>query len=235
MKGVIAILAAIALVCGFAVANPPLDEPKQYEQFCERQLVSGTGYIDVATSIVDKKIALEYYDMMSGDGAIEMDAVHVYSQEPNRLERPIPNYNASDCTENATVDAKLNFFENTKLTYDSDKAPLQGGKFVNSKSFYGGIGANIQEMFSVNQMEKDQTVFFGSTNNSSITHTVGLNTLNSFNGTWGTDSSMHKIFYKDIKSHELFSGDFEVQKEIKFHEAPIPEDKYPCPCAGVDC
>jgi hypothetical protein len=168
--------------------------------------------------------------MMSGDGAIEMDAVHVYSQEPNQLIRPLPNN--SDCGNDS--DQALNFFENTKLTYDGE-TPLQGGKFVNSKAFYGGIGANIQEMFSVNQMEKDQTVFFGSTTNSSITHTVGLNTLNSFNGTWGTDSSMHKIFYKDIKSHELFSGDFEVQKEIKFHEAPIPEDKFPCPCAGVDC
>jgi hypothetical protein len=230
MKGVIGILVALALVCGLAMANPPIDEPKQYEQFCERQLVSGTGYIDVATSVVDKKIALEYYDMMSGDGAIEMDAVHVYSQEPNQLVRPLPNN--SDCGNDS--DQKLNFFENTKLTYDGE-TPLQGGKFVNSKAFYGGIGANIQEMFSVNQMEKDQTVFFGSTTNSSITHTVGLNTLNSFNGTWGTDSSMHKIFYKDIKSHELFSGDFEVQKEIKFHEAPIPEDKFPCPCAGVDC
>lgn len=230
MKGVIGILVALALVCGLAMANPPIEEPRQYEQFCERQLVSGTGYIDVATSVVDKKIALEYYDMMSGDGAIEMDAVHVYSQEPNKLIRPLPDN--SDCGNDSNQ--TLNFFENTKLTYDGE-TPLQGGKFVNSKAFYGGIGANIQEMFSVNQMEKDQTVFFGSTTNSSITHTVGLNTLNSFNGTWGTDSSMHKIFYKDIKSHELFSGDFEVQKEIKFHEAPIPEDKFPCPCAGVDC
>lgn len=234
MKGVIPILIALALACSPAVANPPLEEPTQYEQFCERQLVSGTGYIDIATSVVDKRIALEYYDMMSGDGAIEMDAVHVYSQEPNKLTRPVPNYNEENCTENATVPAQLNFYENTKLTYDGE-TPLQGGKFVNSKSFYGGIGANIQEMFSVNQMEKDQTVFFGSTKNSSIEHTVGLNTLNSFNGTWGTDSSMHKIFYKDIKSHELFHGDFEVQKEIKFHENPVPEDKFPCPCAGIDC
>ncbi|HOO55080.1 MAG TPA: hypothetical protein PLM24_08795 [Methanothrix sp.] len=230
MKGVIAILIALALACSLAVANPPLPQPKQYEQFCERQLVSGTGYIDVATSVVDKKIALEYYDMMSGDGAIEMDAVHVYSQEPNKLVRKLPNN--SDCGNDS--DQQLNFYENTKLTYDSEDVPLQGGKFVNSKSFYGGIGANIQEMFSVNQMEKDQTVFFGSTVNSTIEHTIGLNTLNSFNGTWGTDSSMHKIFYKDIKSHELFSGDFEVQKEIKFHENPVPDDKI-CPCLGVDC
>ncbi len=231
MKGVIAILIALALACSLAVANPPIKEPVQYEQFCERQLVSGTGYIDVATSVVDKKIALEYYDMMSGDGTIEMDAVHVYSQEPNKLVRPLPSNDNETCGEE--VDQQLNFFENTKLTYDG-ATPLQGGKFVNSKSFYGGIGANIQEMFSVNQMEKDQTVFFGSTENSTITHTVGLNTLNSFNGTWGTDSSMHKIFYKDVKSHELFSGDFEVQKEIKFHENPVAE-KLPCPCAGVDC
>ena len=234
MKGVIAILLALALACGPAVANPPLKEPIQYEQFCENVLVSGTGYIDMATSIVDKKIALEYYNMMTGDGTLEMDSTHVYSQEPNRLYRNVPNY-AYDDLENATKNVSLNFFENTKLTYDSDRAPLQGGKFVNSKAFYGGIGANIQEMFSVNQMEKDQTVFFGSTKNSTITHTVGLQTLNSFNGTWGTDASMHKIFYKDIRSHELFSGQFEVQKEIKFHENPVAEPGRVRPCAGIDC
>ncbi len=231
MKGVIAILVALALACGPAVANPPLPEPIQYEQFCENVLVSGNGYIDTAISIVDKKLALEYYNMMSGDGALEMDSTHVYSQNASQLLRKVPNY---DYGTNATKNATLNFYENTKLTYDSDRAPLQGGKFVNSKAFYGGIGANIQEMFSVNQMEKDQTVFFGSTTNSSIVHTVGLQTLNSFNGTWGTDASMHKIFYKDIKSHELFSGQFEVQKEIKFHEYPVAEPRIR-PCAGVDC
>lgn len=229
MKGVIAILVALALACSFAVANPALKEPKQYEQFCESALVSGEGYIDVATSVVDKRIALEYYDMYSGDGALEMDTTHVYSQEPNQLKRMLPNN--SDCGN--TSEQAVNFFENTKLTYDGE-TPLQGGKFINSKAFYGGIGANIQEMFSVNTMEKDQTVFFGSTENSTIEHTIGLNTLNSFNGTWGTDSSMHKIFYKDIKSHELFSGSFEVSKEIKFHENPVAEDRI-CPCAGVDC
>ena len=231
MKGVIAILVALALACGPAVANPPLPEPIQYEQFCENVLVSGNGYIDTAISIVDKKLALEYYNMMSGDGALEMDSTHVYSQNASQLLRKVPNY---DYGTNATKNATLNFYENTKLTYDSDRAPLQGGKFVNSKAFYGGIGANIQEMFSVNQMEKDQTVFFGSTTNSSIVHTVGLQTLNSFNGTWGTDASMHKIFYKDIKSHELFSGQFEVQKEIKFHEYPVAEPRIR-PCAGIDC
>jgi hypothetical protein len=92
MKGVIAILVALALACGPAVANPPLPEPIQYEQFCENVLVSGNGYIDTAISIVDKKLALEYYNMMSGDGAFEMDSTHVYSRNASQLLRKVPNY-----------------------------------------------------------------------------------------------------------------------------------------------
>ena len=65
-------------------------------------------------------------------------------------------------------------------------------------------------------------------------HVIGLETTNSFNGTWGTDATWHKIFYKDIKAHELFSGTFEAEKTIKFHENPVPEKIRP-PCDGIDC
>ena len=54
-------------------------------------------------------------------------------------------------------------------------------------------------------------------------HLIGLETKNSFNGTWGTDAKWHKIFYKDIKAHEMFTGTFEAEKTIKFHENPVPE------------
>ena len=40
---------------------------------------------------------------------------------------------------------------------------MTGGKYLNSKAFYGGIGANVQELFSVNEMEQDETSFFAST------------------------------------------------------------------------
>jgi hypothetical protein len=126
---------------------------------------------------------------------------------------------------------------------------LTGGKYLNSKAFYGGIGADIQEIFQVNEMEKEQTTFFASTDpashitdpavaaqlrNASPTHVVGMDTKNSFNGTWGTDSKWHKIFYKDIKDHQMFTGTFEAQKLIKFHENPVPEPLV-SPCAGIDC
>ena len=99
MKGVVLVVAmlAVALIggCGTVLANPPLVPPVQYEQFCEAQKVSGTGVIDVSTSIVDKKIALEYYNTMAGDGDLELDSEHAYSQDAEKLKRTV----ASSITE----------------------------------------------------------------------------------------------------------------------------------------
>jgi hypothetical protein len=272
MKGesVTAILAAIALIgCfGIGLAMPPLVPPVQYEQFCENQKVAGTGIIDVSTSIVDKKIALEYHNVMAGDGDLELDSEHAYSQDADKLKRNLSAVNDSN-------ESSLNLYENSKLTY-SGETPLVGGKYLLSKSFYGGIGAEIQEAFSVNEMEKNQETFFVSTTPyrpgnrspgcndcspeelikmlkkagrdteevdklmrsdegiSNPAHLIGLNTQTTFNGTWGTDASWHKIFYKDIKAHEMFSGKFEADKLLKFHESPVPE-KLTAPCDGIDC
>ena len=302
MKGVafVAIVLAAAFVgfCGTGLATPPLVPPIQYEQFCENQKVSGTGVIDVSTSIIDKRIALEYYNVMAGDGDLELDSEHAYSQNADKLKRNISSVNGGN-------QSNLNLFENTKLTY-SGTTPLTGGKYLHSKEFYGGIGADVQEMFSVNQMEKDETSFFTSTTpynpvkvltdadgypilddngnpipvtdeygnpipidpvdlvkklkdagrnsvevealmksfdyskgyNPEITynpaHLIGIETKNTFNGTWGTDAKWHKIFYKDIKAHEMFTGQFEAEKTIKFHENPVPE-KLQAACDGIDC
>jgi hypothetical protein len=305
MKGVafVAIVLAAAFVgfCGTGLATPPLIPPVQYEQFCENQKVSGTGIVDVSTSIIDKKIALEYYNVMAGDGDLELDSEHAYSQNADKLKRNISSVNNGNMS-------NLNLIETTKLTY-SGATPLTGGKYLHSKSFYGGIGADIQEMFSVNQMEKDQTSFFSSTtpynpvklfrdaagqlvfdkngnpiplqvpdpggdlvpiapedlitmlkdagrNNAEVealmhsfelrpdkeswetaynpAHLIGIETKNSFNGTWGTDAKWHRIFYKDIKAHEMFTGQFEAEKTIKFHENPVPE-KLQAACDGIDC
>jgi hypothetical protein len=290
MKGV-AIAALVVLLiacCGIALANPPLVPPVQYEQFCESNKVSGTGIIDASTSIIDKKIALEYYNTMVGNGDLELDSENAYSQNADKLKRNISSVNGGE-------EANLNLYERTKMTY-SGETPLTGGKYLNSKEFYGGIGAKVQETFSVNEMEKDQTSFFVSTTpynpsgpcdpekmfcpgqypdyylqylekyypqfvpasmtpeglvkalkqagrddslvgelmGSNPAHLIGIDTKNSFNGTWGTDATWHKIFYKDIKAHELFSGKFEAEKLLKFHENPVPEVVRP-PCDGIDC
>jgi hypothetical protein len=290
MKGVIVAVALVLaqLLCFTALATPPLVPPVQYEQFCESQKVSGNGIIDVSTSIIDKKIALEYFNNMAGDGDFELDSEHAYSQNSDKLKRSISSVNNGS-------ESELNLYEKTKLTY-SGETPLVGAKFIQSKDFYGGIGAKVQETFAVNEMEKDETSFFVSTTPYNPTdpskalcddylnllatyypeeyaqymaspspkitpeelinelkeagrdtdrvaelmgnnpaHLIGIETKNSFNGTWGTDASWHKIFYKDIKAHELFSGTFEAEKTIKFHESPVPETDETTACEGIDC
>ena len=142
-------------LCGTVMANAPLVPPVQYEQFCENQKVSGTGIIDVSSSIIDKKIALEYYNAMDGDGDLELDQETAYSQNADKLMRNVCSVNGGD-------KSNLNLFQATKMTYKGE-TPLTGGKHLNSKAFYGGIGADMQEMFSVNEMEKDETAFFSST------------------------------------------------------------------------
>jgi hypothetical protein len=258
MKGVVLVIAiALMGLCGTVMANAPIVPPVQYEQFCENHKVSGTGIIDVSSSIIDKKIALEYFSTMNGDGDLELDQETAYSQNADKLMRNISTVNGGN-------KSNLNLVQATKMTYKGD-TPLTGGKLINSKAFYGGMGANVQELFSVNEMEQDETAFFSSTTpynppgmtpenligalkdagrdtdavnqlmGNNPAHLVGIETKNTFNGTWGTDATWHKIFYKDIKAHEMFTGTFEAEKTIKFHENPVPETDSQAPCEGIDC
>ena len=98
MKGAVIVVLAIALMglCGTVMANAPIVPPVQFEQFCENQKVSGTGVIDVSNSIIDKKIALEYYNTMNGDGDLELDQETAYSQDADKLERNVSSVNGGD-------------------------------------------------------------------------------------------------------------------------------------------
>lgn len=214
-----------------------LEEPVHYGQYCAKQRVSGTGVVDVSASMVDKKLALKYSNSMTGDGDIELESENAISEKASKIQRSLGNNTTS-----------LNLYEDTKLTY-SGETPLSSGKYLESMEFFGGIGARIQEAFSVDEIEMDQQTFFASTDptsnevdqnksdqlrNASSTHLVALETRNTFNGTWDTDAIWHKIFYKDVKAHEMFTGTFEAEKLIKFHENPAPEEEHNA-CRGIDC
>lgn len=214
-----------------------IPEPLQYEQYCNSQKVAGEGNVDMDTSIVDKAIALEYENALSGSGKIEFTSEHTFSENASRLQRRVGN---------KTI--PLNFHESTSILY-SGETPLAGTKRLRSDNFHGGIGAQVEEMFSVMEMEKIQTAFFASTDPTthlndydeaqrimsvSPVHLVGLDTGISFSGSWGTESIWYKILKKDIRDRQLFTGKFETEKLIKFHESPIPEPQI-APCEGIDC
>jgi hypothetical protein len=226
------------LACGLAAGTPALKEPVQDGEFCNRLKIAGTGSFEVGVSVKDRELALEYYNFMYGDGDLEMDTNTVEAQRAGRLQESAGNDSA----------VPLNLYEGTRMTY-SGKTPLVGMKYIHSNAFWGGIGAEVTETFSVTEMDREGTTFFASTNPASYlkdpkkiaemlgvspVHTVGISTRNAFNGTWETNSRMHKFFSKDVKSHERFSGKFEVEKLLKFHENPVPEQKS-FGCEGIDC
>ncbi len=229
-------LALVLLTLGLTSGTPAIQEPVQDGEFCNRLKVAGTGSFEVGVSVIDKKLALEYSNFMYGDGDLEMDSNSATAERSNRL-LGLANGRA----------VPLNLFENSRLTY-SGVTPLVGLKYIRSKEFYGGIGAEILESFQVTEMDRMSTTFFASTNPASYikdpakiaqllgvspVHTVGIETKNAFNGTWETDARMHKFFSKDVKSHERFSGKFDVDKMLKFHENPTYKQQLGC--QDIDC
>ncbi len=217
--------------------TPPITEPVQDGDFCNRLKVAGTGTFEVGVTVKDRQLALEYANFMSGDGDLEMDSNTVEAQRAAKL----PGMGNGSAV-------PLNLWESARITY-SGKTPMVGMKYIHSKAFWGGIGAKITETFSVTEMEREGSTYFASTNPASYmkdpkeiaemlkaapVHTVAVQTRNAFNGTWQTDASMHKLLSKDVKVHESFSGRFEVEKMLKFHENPAPE-KPDRGCDGIDC
>jgi PKD repeat protein len=246
---------------GTVIVLPSTKPPVQYGQFYEAQNISGTGVVDVSTSILDKSIALEFNSAMAGEGDIELDSEHAYTQNADLLKRNLSAVNGSN-------ESTLNLYGSTKLAY-SGAEPLVGGERLHSRELYGGMGASVQEIFAAREIEREQTAFFAQTlpyrplNNSAETlpgeleragrdtarvdqlmhsregvynpsQLVGIEAKAAFNGTWGTDARWHRMFYKDIAAHEMFTGKFEAEKLLKFHRYPVPE-RWHVPCEGIDC
>ena len=222
---------------GPVFVNPAIAEKVQDGDFCNKLKVTGTGAFEVGVSVKDKELALEYYSTLNGDGDLEMDSNTAEAQRA---------YKFPGMGNDSTV--PLNLWDSSKLTY-SGKTPMVGTKYINSKAFWGGIGAEVKETFSVTEMERVGNSFFASTNPASYmtdpkkiaqmlavspVHEVGIETKNAFNGTWQTDARMHKMFSKDVKVHESFTGKFDVEKRLVFREKPKPE-KRQVGCDGIDC
>lgn len=225
------------LVC-VVVRGGGIPEPEQYEQFCEAQKITGSGVVDISTSMVNKKIALVFNEAMAGEGDISLDAERAMSEKAGKLLRPVGE----------EKEMPLNFYESTKMAY-TGLTPLTAVKEIKSRKLYGGIDAFVNEAFSVSEMERESSGFLATTDVTtgfkngteaaalklkSPAMLVGIDTKNAFNGTWGTDSSWHEIFQKKILAHQRFTGKFEADKLIKLHEKVAP-GKERRGCDGIDC
>lgn len=151
--------------------------------------VSGTGAVDISRSVVNRMEDFEYYNAMSGDGSLDIG---------NGLKDVSKSENDSSA-------------RTTRLSYSGD-VPLVGLKRVEQGSLLRGTHTSVEEAFSATQIEKEQTTSIGSDNS----QLVGTDTKLSFNGTYMTSSNMHQAFSTDVSSHQIFTGNFEIDKQISF-------------------
>jgi hypothetical protein len=96
------------------------------------------------------------------------------------------------------------------------------------------MGAGIDEAFRVDLMEKNQTTYFGSTTNATQAHVVGMDTQSTFNGSMNSRERVHKMFDTKIDSDDTFSGRFDIEREVKFHQNATQVKAEPA-CEGIDC
>ena len=202
-----------------------LPEPSQYEQFCDTRTVLGSGRIDSAMSVKDRRLALQYNDAMAGDGDIELSAVQAMSEKADKLRRDVPALNQTNLS-------SMNFFESSKVDFQGD-TPLAGSKSLRSDTLAGGTGSSIEESFEAEEIEKNQSTYFGSTTNATGVPVSGMDTSSRFRGTMEAAQGVHRTLNNDIRSHSRYSGEFELERQVKLHRGASGQKD--AGCEGLDC
>ena len=211
MKKIGIVLAALVIatfMVGTAAAIQPIDDVQQPEYFKEKSCVQGTGDFMISKTIVDKAIAIEVNELISGDGNFAMDSTEILNEFAN--------------------DTGLNYEHNKMIQYTGLPNGMFGTEMYRSPKFHGGTGAMVEEYFLVEELQKIETVEIFTMANVSSNQSLVFDTCDQFKGTWGTNAEWKKPCKKDIELAQVFTGDFAVQKRLVFEEHVIP-------CGDKDC
>ncbi len=247
MKKIGIILATLVITMffvGAVAAMPAKNAPDQREKFIEESAVQGVGYIEYEKVILDKAIAVDVYEKMIGDTGLNGSFAMTISETLNEGVR----LNCSgDYTNMGTMrdpvfgddhsPVMTNFECKKMIQFEGDtlnlNAQLMGTARYNNPGFHGGMNAEVTENYFVSELQKDETVKMTTTATYNETarnwaggiketpynaNELNFDTKNAFKGQWGTDSSWKKVCSKDIKHHQFFSGDFQVDKNLIFKE-----------------
>jgi hypothetical protein len=249
MKKMGIILAALVItmffvggVAAMAANNPP----DQREKFREDSAVQGVGYIEYDKIILDKAIAVDVEEHMAGqtgeNGSFAMTITEILN-EGVRLNT------AGNCSSTCMTDPIYGDAHGPVMTNFECKKMVQfegeiliGKARYNNPGFHGGMNAQVNENYRVMELQKDETVKMTTTatydadracgdwencneNKAYNANELNFDSKNAFVGEWGTDSSWKKVCSKDIKHHQYFEGEFQVDKNLMFKE----EVTEPCP------
>ena len=209
MKKIGIVLAALVIATFMvapAAAIQPIPDVYQPEYFKEKSCAQGNGTFSVSKYILDKAIAIEIKEDITGIGEFAMDSTEILNEFAN--------------------DTGLNYEHNKMIQFE--KGFMIGDEMYSSPKFHGGTGAKVKEFFAVTEMQKIETVKIFTMANESSNMTLDFDTCDQFKGMWGTKAEWKKTCKKDIELAQMFDGDFAVQKRLLFEEHVMP-------CGDKDC
>jgi len=242
MKKIGIVLAALVIatfLIGTAAALNRIPVPKQEQYFTEKSSVQGTGMFLITKKVLDKDIAIDVEERIEGDtglnGTFAMDSKELLNESVDRCREDgemvldPDGLCGHDLTKLPTGNRynNSNYYHKKMIQFEGDL--MNGLERYASPTFHGGTGASVEEYFSVEALQKDETVRIDTTVPVGEQQVLDFDTMDVFTGMWGTQSSWKKICKKEITHSQQFIGDFAVTKNLIFAEDVIPcKDKKDC-------
>jgi uncharacterized repeat protein (TIGR01451 family) len=174
---------------------PPPSELEQPQYFKEKSAVQGTGAIFVSKTMMDKNIAVD--EIISGYGNFSMDSREILNE--------------------SVIEANGSNYEHNKMI-QFDGQVLQGWEYYGSPGFDGGAGPSVKETFNVTEFQKIETVDMSLLVQGGDKKALNFDTMDVFEGEWGTESKWMEPCEKDIEHKQLFNGSFTVHKNLLFEQ-----------------
>jgi len=209
MKKIEIVLAALVIatfLIGTAAATHQINQPDQEQYFKEDSAAQGTGYFDITKKIVDKNIAIVVEESISGftglNGTFAIQSKEILNESVNISDPEDPDYQHEK-----SIDFQA-----------GAGGSMTGFEMYASPAFHRGTGAKVKEIFDVVAMQKHETTKIKTTSNKNLSQSLNFDTQTQFTGTWGTQAEWKKICEKEILHEQVFTGDFQVKKKLKFEE-----------------
>ncbi|MCW3129972.1 MAG: hypothetical protein N2V75_07750 [Methanophagales archaeon] len=220
MKKIGIVLAALVIatfMVGTAAAMNQINQPEQEQYFTEKSAAQGTGFFDITKKIVDKDIAVVVEESISGftglNGTFAIQSKEILNESVNISDPKDPDYRHTK-----SIDFQA-----------GEGGSMTGFEMYASPAFHGGTGAKVKEIFDVIAMQKQETTTIKTTSAICQRQSLNFDTQTQFTGTWGTQAEWKKICKKEILHEQVFTGDFQVTKNLIFEEHVTK------PCLKDDC
>jgi hypothetical protein len=182
-----------------------LTPPEQPQYYCGTSTIQGKGYFSIDESIQDWATAIDTTEHIEGTGEFEMDAKKVLDQAANPLDFYDPNF----------------YYKKTiQFQGNATNRLISRDKFESS-GIFGGTGTRINEYFDVSMIQKDESGSIKTISAPGSGQSHRFATMDDFSGIWGIHSDWQKICQKDIRHHQMFMGNFSVQKDLTFEREVV--------------